>query len=426
MPPPLPPAIGRYEVRERIGQGGMGALFLALDPAIDRLVALKLLRVDSDEMRARFLREARSAGRLHHPYIVTVYDVGEHEGQPFIAMEYVRGETLSALVRRRAPLTLTNRLQLIEYLCEGLQYAHDAGLVHRDIKPANQAARQAVERARQQFADGDHRAAFSRLEKLVSTHPIAAQALAELRREAEAIEREQQSGETARKRLEAWVTDQLDAVRQAIRDGLWDEAAAQVEELRARSPRTPELPALTAEVERGRLDARRLSEVEEFLSEARRRKTSEDFPAALSRVDAALALLPDHAEAIALREEIEELAAAIEQRHEAEAALRAGRFREALKALSEVDQEVATATQGVRFRTLSAEAQERRRKARKERAARRQQRLKQARTRVDQLARTGLSRTQQAIGDRRLQPGRRGRGGACLAVGTNRSARRSE
>ena len=115
----------------------MGALFLALDPAIDRLVALKLLRVDSDEMRARFLREARSAGRLHHPYVVTVYDVGEHEGQPFIAMEYVRGETLGEVIKRRAPLSLTSRIQLMEYLCEGLQYAHDAGLVHRDIKPAN-------------------------------------------------------------------------------------------------------------------------------------------------------------------------------------------------------------------------------------------------------------------------------------------------
>ena len=97
-----PSVIGRYQVRERLGQGGMGALFLALDPAIDRLVALKLLRVDSEEMRARFLREARSAGRLQHPHIVTIYDVGEHDGQPFIAMEYIKGETLGELVQRRA------------------------------------------------------------------------------------------------------------------------------------------------------------------------------------------------------------------------------------------------------------------------------------------------------------------------------------
>lgn len=132
-----PSVIGRYQVRERLGQGGMGALYLALDPAIDRLVALKLLRVDSEEMRARFLREARSAGRLQHPHIVTIYDVGEHDGQPFIAMEYIKGETLAELVQRRAPLTLARKLTLMEDLCEGLEYAHAAGLVHRDIKPAN-------------------------------------------------------------------------------------------------------------------------------------------------------------------------------------------------------------------------------------------------------------------------------------------------
>ena len=115
----------------------MGSLYLALDPAIDRLVALKVLRVDSEEMRTRFLREARSAGRLQHAHIVTVHDVGEHDGQPFIAMEYVRGETLAELIRRRAPLALAKKLLLLEQLCDGLDYAHKAGLVHRDIKPAN-------------------------------------------------------------------------------------------------------------------------------------------------------------------------------------------------------------------------------------------------------------------------------------------------
>ena len=134
---PLPPAIGRYEVRQRIGQGGMGALFLALDPAIDRLVALKLLRVDKEETRARFLREARSAGRLQHPHIVTVYDVGEHQGQPFIAMEYVKGETLGEVIGRRANLSIVGKLTLMEDLCAGLDYAHNEGLIHRDIKPAN-------------------------------------------------------------------------------------------------------------------------------------------------------------------------------------------------------------------------------------------------------------------------------------------------
>ena len=135
--PSVPSVIGRYQVREHLGQGGMGALYLALDPAIDRLVALKLLRIDSEEMRARFLREARSVGRLQHPHIVTIYDVGEHEGQPFIAMEYIKGETLAEIVRRRAPLSLARKITLMEDLCDGLDYAHGAGLVHRDIKPAN-------------------------------------------------------------------------------------------------------------------------------------------------------------------------------------------------------------------------------------------------------------------------------------------------
>src|SRR5262245_38875679 len=132
-----PTAIGRYQVRERLGQGGMGVLYLALDPAIDRLIALKLLRVNQAEIRERFLREARLAARLQHPNIVTVFDVGEHEGQPFIAMEYIAGETLAELISRRAPLPLGRKLAMMVEICSGLAYAHKHGIVHRDIKPAN-------------------------------------------------------------------------------------------------------------------------------------------------------------------------------------------------------------------------------------------------------------------------------------------------
>lgn len=132
-----PAAIGRYQVRARLGQGGMGVLYLALDPAIDRLIALKLLRVDDDALRERFLREARLAARLQHPNIVTIYDVGSHEGQPFIAMEYIAGETLAELIQRRAALTPLRKLELLLDACQGLAYAHKNGIVHRDIKPAN-------------------------------------------------------------------------------------------------------------------------------------------------------------------------------------------------------------------------------------------------------------------------------------------------
>ena len=133
----LPQAIDRYRVRERLGQGGMGALFLALDPAIDRLVAIKVLRVDNPDIRERFQREARLAARLQHPNIVTVYDVGDHDGQPFIAMEYIPGETLAELIRRRAPLDTRQRVELVIEICSGLAFAHKHGIVHRDIKPAN-------------------------------------------------------------------------------------------------------------------------------------------------------------------------------------------------------------------------------------------------------------------------------------------------
>lgn len=117
----------------------MGALYRARDPLIGRYVAIKLLRAgyDSQEFRERFAREARSAGGLSHPNIVTIYDVGEHEGMPFIAMEYVRGETFADLIQLRPPLPLARKLQLTEEVCAGLAHAHEAGIVHRDIKPAN-------------------------------------------------------------------------------------------------------------------------------------------------------------------------------------------------------------------------------------------------------------------------------------------------
>jgi serine/threonine protein kinase len=136
-PQPLPATIGRYKVQEQLAQGGMGTLFLALDPTLNRLVALKLLNTHSEETGERFLREARSAGQLIHPNIVTVFDVGEHDGQPFIAMEYVAGETLAELMRRKAPLTIERKLEIAEQVCNGLDHAHASGLVHRDIKPGN-------------------------------------------------------------------------------------------------------------------------------------------------------------------------------------------------------------------------------------------------------------------------------------------------
>ena len=95
-----PDTVGRYHVERLIAHGGMGSVYLARDPAIDRLVVIKFLKEGFDDAaaRERFAREARAAGRLHHPNIVTVFDVGEHDNRPFIAMEYVSGETLAQLI----------------------------------------------------------------------------------------------------------------------------------------------------------------------------------------------------------------------------------------------------------------------------------------------------------------------------------------
>jgi serine/threonine protein kinase len=129
--------IGRYAIVKPLGRGGMGSVYLAHDPVIDRDVAIKLLDASFDPVsRARFAREARAAGRLHHPNIVTIFDVGEHEGQPYIAMEYVPGPTLATLIAQGPP-PLRETLRLVADACAGLAYAHRAGVVHLDVKPAN-------------------------------------------------------------------------------------------------------------------------------------------------------------------------------------------------------------------------------------------------------------------------------------------------
>ncbi|HWW83828.1 MAG TPA: serine/threonine-protein kinase, partial [Vicinamibacterales bacterium] len=132
-----PSQIGRYEILGLIGHGGMGTLYRAWDPKLERQIAIKLLRGDNDELRERFAREARSAARLRHRHIVMIYDVGDHLGQPFIALEYIEGQTLAELVASRAPLPVVRKLELIEELCDGLAYAHQIGIIHRDVKPAN-------------------------------------------------------------------------------------------------------------------------------------------------------------------------------------------------------------------------------------------------------------------------------------------------
>jgi eukaryotic-like serine/threonine-protein kinase len=130
----------RYERIQVLGHGGMATVELAHDAELDRPVAVKRLAENlaaDPAFKRRFLREARLAARLSHPNIVAVYDVGEENGRPFIVMEYVEGETLADLLRRRGRLAPDDAVALAIQACAGLQTAHAAGLVHRDIKPQN-------------------------------------------------------------------------------------------------------------------------------------------------------------------------------------------------------------------------------------------------------------------------------------------------
>ena len=142
--PSEPHRIGRFEVVEMLGRGGMGVVYRARDLELGRDVALKVLRrvddddtLSGDQLRERFAREARSAAKLTHRNIVTIFDVGESDGRSYIAMEYLDGETVAEIVRRAAPLPLEHKIDWMRQLCAGLGYAHRAGIIHRDIKPAN-------------------------------------------------------------------------------------------------------------------------------------------------------------------------------------------------------------------------------------------------------------------------------------------------
>ncbi|HYX86103.1 MAG TPA: serine/threonine-protein kinase [Gaiellales bacterium] len=133
-------AIGRFRIDATLGRGGMAVVYLAHDTELGRPVALKLLAdhaAEDDAFRARFAREARIAARLSHPNIVPLFDAGEHDGRPFIVMEYVKGETLADTLAREGRLPPDRVVDIGRQCCAGLAFAHDAGLVHRDVKPQN-------------------------------------------------------------------------------------------------------------------------------------------------------------------------------------------------------------------------------------------------------------------------------------------------
>ena len=133
-------SFGRYEIDGKLGEGAMGVVYRARDSAIGRIVALKMLSAEvgaEEELHQRFQREAEAIGRLNHPNVVTVYDLGHHEGQLYMAMELLEGEDLRSLVESRAEIPLADRVRILIQICRGLDYAHSKGVVHRDVKPAN-------------------------------------------------------------------------------------------------------------------------------------------------------------------------------------------------------------------------------------------------------------------------------------------------
>ncbi len=136
----LPKKIGKYDVLDVIGKGGMGIVYRAKDPFLDRMVAIKIMTIssaDSSEFLPRFLREAKATAQLQHPNIVTVFELGEHEGSPYIAMQYLEGASLAAILRSKQELPLLQKIDIIVQTCHGLAYAHQKGIIHRDIKPDN-------------------------------------------------------------------------------------------------------------------------------------------------------------------------------------------------------------------------------------------------------------------------------------------------
>jgi non-specific serine/threonine protein kinase len=131
--------VSHYQIIEKLGSGGMGEVFLAEDMKLNRRAALKFLPpqlVSDEEFKARFTREAQAAAKLNHPNIITIFEVSEHEGRPYFAMEHVEGESLKEIIKSE-DLSTDRVIDIVMQICEGLQAAHEAGIVHRDIKPSN-------------------------------------------------------------------------------------------------------------------------------------------------------------------------------------------------------------------------------------------------------------------------------------------------
>jgi serine/threonine protein kinase len=140
--PSQPARIGKYEILSQLGRGGMGVVYKARDTVIDRIVAIKTIIVSSDgeedkNLIERLHMEARSAGRLHHPNIVTVFDYGDQDGLSYIVMEFIEGVNVARLIDEKRAISVESKLRVLVQVADGLAYAHENGVIHRDMKPSN-------------------------------------------------------------------------------------------------------------------------------------------------------------------------------------------------------------------------------------------------------------------------------------------------
>jgi len=140
----IPQTVGRFEIIEELGRGAMGVVYKARDPAIGRTVAIKMVALSQflneeqrEEFKDRFFREARAAGALSHPNAVSIYDIDEHDGVPFMAIEFIDGMSLSGLIESRGAVSCEDALSITRQVAGALANAHEAGIIHRDIKPDN-------------------------------------------------------------------------------------------------------------------------------------------------------------------------------------------------------------------------------------------------------------------------------------------------
>ena len=134
--------LGRYEIISELGQGAMGVVYKARDPLIDRVVAIKTINLalaldEKEEYEGRFYQEAKAAGRLSHPNIVTIYDVGKNGDIAYIAMEFLEGYELRNIINENGSLPISQVLDIVAQVAQGLSYAHEHDIVHRDVKPSN-------------------------------------------------------------------------------------------------------------------------------------------------------------------------------------------------------------------------------------------------------------------------------------------------